>query len=120
MDTRQLYKTLQKLQEPKGYYFNRDEAMTLGLLDGLLRNKEHFGYMACPCRLAGGNYDQDKDIICPCVYRVPDVEEYGSCYCGLYVSKEWNEGRIEHAYVPERRPAEKTLATLDMADDDQE
>jgi hypothetical protein len=25
----------------------------------------------------------------------------------LYVSPEWNEGKIEHQYVPERRPAEK-------------
>jgi ferredoxin-thioredoxin reductase catalytic subunit len=41
------------------------------------------------------------------VYRVPDVIEYGSCYCNLYVSKEWNDGKIPHAYVPERRPAEK-------------
>jgi ferredoxin-thioredoxin reductase catalytic subunit len=35
------------------------------------------------------------------------VKEYGSCYCNLYVSREWNEGTISHEYVPERRPAEK-------------
>ena len=38
---------------------------------------------------------------------VPDIEEFGSCYCNLYVSKEWNEGEIPHEYVPERRPPEK-------------
>jgi len=65
--------------------------------------------MACPCRLASEERDSDKDIICPCVYRKPDVEEYGSCYCSLYVSKEWNEGTIEKQYVPERRPPEKTF-----------
>ena len=42
-----------------------------------------------------------------CDYREPDVAEYGSCYCNLYVSKEWLEGKIPHEYVPERRPPEK-------------
>jgi ferredoxin-thioredoxin reductase catalytic subunit len=79
----------------------------LELLEALLTNKARYGYMACPCRLASGNREADKDIICPCVYREPDVEQFGSCYCNLYVSKAWNDGSIEHAYVPERRPPEK-------------
>jgi ferredoxin-thioredoxin reductase catalytic subunit len=63
--------------------------------------------MVCPCRLASGDRENDKDIICPCVYRAPDVEEYGSCYCNLYVSKAWNDGTIDRDFVPERRPPEK-------------
>jgi ferredoxin-thioredoxin reductase catalytic subunit len=51
--------------------------------------------------------EKDKDIICPCEYRAPDVAEFGSCYCGLYVSSDWNEGKIEHGYVPERRSSSK-------------
>jgi ferredoxin-thioredoxin reductase catalytic chain len=109
MDTEQLYETLKKIQEPKGYYFNEDKNRVLDLLDGLLVNKERYGYMGCPCRLLSGNRENDKDIICPCVYRKPDVEEYGSCYCNLYVSKEWNKEEIPHEYVPERRPAEKMI-----------
>ena len=46
--------------------------------------------MCCPCRLAAGDREWDRDIICPCVYREPDVAEYGSCYCNLYVSRAWN------------------------------
>lgn len=109
MDAKQLYEQLRKFQEPKGYYFNKDMEMTMALMESLLTNKEEFGYMACPCRLANGELDLDRDIICPCVYREPDVEEYGACYCGLYVSKEWNDGTIEHEVVPERRPPEKIL-----------
>lgn len=104
-----LFENLKKLQEPKGYYFNKDKKTVFELLEGLIINKERFGYMACPCRLASGERDQDKDIVCPCVYRQPDVEEYGSCFCGLYVSKDWNEGKIEKQYVPERRPPEKSF-----------
>lgn len=102
-----LYENLRKIQEPKGYFFNKDMEMTMPLMESLLVNKERYGYMACPCRLANGDFQADRDIVCPCVYREPDVAEYGACFCGLYVSEAWNEGRIEHQTVPERRPPEK-------------
>ncbi len=107
MNVEQLYDLLRKTQEPKGYLFNKDKDRLIDLLKGLLVNKERYGYMSCPCRLASGNREEDKDIICPCVYCAPDVEEFGSCYCNLYVSKDWNEGNIVHVYIPERRPPEK-------------
>ena len=107
MNAEKLYETLSKVQEAKGYHFNKDKKKTFELLEGLIVNKDRYGYMACPCRLASGDREWDKDIICPCVYREPDVKEYGSCYCSLYVSQEWNEGKIPREYVPERRPPEK-------------
>jgi ferredoxin-thioredoxin reductase catalytic subunit len=109
MEIEKLYNILKKVQEPKGYYFSKDKERVFELLEALITNKERYGYMVCPCRLAADNRNLDKDIICPCVYRAPDVEEYGSCYCNLYVSKEWNEGKIPHEYVPERRPPEKMV-----------
>ncbi|WP_319544096.1 ferredoxin-thioredoxin reductase catalytic domain-containing protein [uncultured Pseudodesulfovibrio sp.] len=109
MDVKQLYTMLKKTQEPKGYYFNRDMDMTMPLLESLLTNKERFGYMACPCRLANGEFEADKDIVCPCSYREEDVKEYGACFCALYVSKDYNDGTIEKEVVPERRPPEKIL-----------
>ncbi|MCK9230504.1 MAG: ferredoxin:thioredoxin reductase [Syntrophales bacterium] len=105
----ELYDMLKPIQEKKGYYFNRDTGLVMKLLQGLLLNRERYGYMSCPCRLASGSRDNDSDIICPCVYREADVREYGSCYCALYVSAEWNEGLPDHVYVPERRPADRTL-----------
>ena len=100
--------TLQTINEPKGYFFNCNDEQVDALLKGLLTNMERYGYTSCPCRLASGDRDKDRDIICPCVYRKPDVEEFGSCYCGLYVSSQWNNGAIPHQHVPERRPpAEK-------------
>jgi ferredoxin-thioredoxin reductase catalytic subunit/glutaredoxin len=105
-DVDELHDMLCKIQEPKGYFFNRDKEKTFQLLKALLVNKERYGYMSCPCRLATEDREKDRDIICPCVYREPDVEEFGSCYCNLYVSKEWNGGAIERHLVPERRTAE--------------
>lgn len=109
MDAKKLYENLKAIQEPKGYYFNKDMEMTMPLIESLITNKERLGYMACPCRLANGEYEADKDIICPCVYREEDIKEYGACFCALYVSKEYNEGTIEKEVVPERRPPEKIL-----------
>ena len=108
-DIKKLYEMLQNVQEPKGYYFNKDTKVVSELLEALLTNKKRYGYMSCPCRLASGNREKDQDILCPCVYRTPDVKEFGSCYCNLYVSTAWNENRIDHVYVPERRPSDKTF-----------
>jgi ferredoxin-thioredoxin reductase catalytic chain len=104
MNEQELYEMLKKAQEPKGYFFNKDRDRVNDLLTGLLLNKERYGYMGCPCRLASGDRSLDLDIICPCVYRTPDVADFGSCYCNLYVSKAWNESEGPHPYVPERRP----------------
>jgi ferredoxin-thioredoxin reductase catalytic subunit len=108
-ESEKLYEMLLRVQEPKGYYFNNDKDRVMDLMEALLANKERYGYMCCPCRLSSGDREKDKDIICPCVYREQDVKAYGSCYCNLYVSKEWNEGKIPHEYVPERRPPEKVM-----------
>ena len=107
MDAQGLFEMLKKVQEPKGFFFNKDRERVFDLLESLLANKERYGYMACPCRLASGDKEADRDIICPCVYREPDVAEFGSCYCNLYVSEAWNEGKVSEEYIPERRPSEK-------------
>ncbi|RJP87296.1 MAG: ferredoxin:thioredoxin reductase [Desulfobacteraceae bacterium] len=106
MDVEKLYAQLAKTQEPKGYYFNTDQLLVFDLLESLQINMKRYGYMACPCRLASGDRKKDQDIICPCVYRTEDVAEFGSCYCNLYVSKDWNEEKIKRQFVPERRPVE--------------
>jgi len=107
MKVEQLYQALKKSQEAKSIYFNKDKDLVFELLEALLLNKDRYGYMACPCRLACNDREKDKDIICPCVYREPDLKEYGACFCGLYVSKALHNNEIESEYVPERRPPEK-------------
>jgi len=80
MTAAELYEALRKIQEPKGYFFNRDREKVLDLLSALLFNRERYGYMCCPCRLASGDREWDRDIVCPCAYREDDVREYGRCY----------------------------------------
>ena len=103
MDPGRLYEILSKYAESQGIRLNQDKGFVLEILEGLLINESRYGYRSCPCRLAAGVRERDADIICPCAYRDPDIEEYGSCYCGLYVSTDWNEEKIQHIRVPERR-----------------
>lgn len=107
MDANELYQKLKKTQEAKGYYFNRDQSRVMDLMAALLQNRARYGYMGCPCRLMSGDREKDQDVLCPCEYREADMAEFGSCYCNLYVTQEWNEGKIPHEYVPERRSPEK-------------
>ena len=102
-----LYDILSAYAVSQGIRLNKDRAFVLDILQGLLTNEERYGYRSCPCRLAWGAKDKDADIVCPCVYRDPDIKEHGSCFCGLYVSVAWNEGEMDHRKVPERRPREK-------------
>ena len=89
-----------------GYYLTPQPELLQGFLEGLKTNEDRYGYPLCPCRLASGNFEYDRDIICPCDYRDPDVAQYGSCYCRLYVNKKVYESK-NLPEVPERRPLEK-------------
>jgi ferredoxin-thioredoxin reductase catalytic chain len=89
--------------EQGGYHLNPDREFTLGLARGLLVNEARYGYPSCPCRLASGNADEDRDIVCPCDYRDPDLDGYGACYCALYVTQAVLDGTAKLRKVPERR-----------------
>lgn len=98
-----LYEQLRSEAEASGYHLNPDEDFTRDLVEGLLANMKRYGYLACPCRLADGVRDQDLDIICPCDYRDPDLDQYGTCYCALYVSEQVARGDKTAETIPERR-----------------
>jgi ferredoxin-thioredoxin reductase catalytic chain len=89
-----------------GYYLTPQPELLQGFLEGLKTNEVRYGYPLCPCRLTSGTFEYDRDIICPCDYRDPDVAQYGACYCRLYVNKQVYESN-NLPEVPERRPLEK-------------
>ena len=105
-----LYQRLQREGAAAGYYLNPDVDFVLDLMDGLLTNEQRYGYWACPCRLADGVRENDLDIICPCDYRAPDLEEYGACYCALYVSEQIAAEKESEPVVPDRRWEERSTA----------
>ena len=92
----------------------KDKSMFNDLIDGLMHNKKKYGYQSCPCRLATGNRELDRDIICPCDYAPDDVKEFGACYCNLYLRLDYYETiKEDFVHVPERRPLEKENAVLE-------
>ncbi|HET6488633.1 MAG TPA: ferredoxin-thioredoxin reductase catalytic domain-containing protein [Syntrophales bacterium] len=105
-----LFEKLRKDAENAGYHLNPDVTFTKDLVRGLLANENRYGYRACPCRLASGVQAEDLDIICPCDYRDPDLDDYGACYCALYVSGEVLKGETTVASIPERRPTPEERA----------
>ena len=82
-----------------GYTLNPDEEFVADLTEGMLANADRYGIESCPCRLLEGSAEDNRDIICPCVYRDDDLAEYGACFCALYVAK---DKPVKQA--PERRP----------------
>src|SRR4030067_592107 len=100
------YQRLKAEAESGGYHLNPDVAFTKDLIRGMLAKEAGDGHGACPGRLASGIKDDDLDIICPCDYRDPDLSEYGSCYCALYVSGAIFKGERAAQAIPERRPTE--------------
>jgi ferredoxin-thioredoxin reductase catalytic subunit len=115
-EVEKLFTRLDQEAESAGYHLNPDKKFTLGLIEGMLVNERRYGYWACPCRLASGVKKQDLDIICPCDYRDPDIADYGTCYCGLYVSQDVVDGKRKVTRIPERRPAEGSAPAAGAAE----
>lgn len=114
-----LFQRLDREARAGGYNLNPDTPFTLGLVESLLINEARYGYWACPCRLADGVRDKDLDIICPCDYRDSDLDEYGACYCALYVSDAVRDGEQELEPIPERRPPGGPTASAEEAHDEE-
>lgn len=103
----ELYIQLKQEAEDRGYHLNPDVTFTKQLLAGLLKNKERYGYLSCPCRLVSGAKQDNLDIICPCDYRDDDINEFNACYCALYVGEKIMQGEADVQSIPERRPSKR-------------
>ena len=88
----------------QGWILHPDTTFRDTIVEGLMTNFNRYSYFACPCRDADGLREEDKDIICPCDYCVPDQEEFGHCFCGLYLTEEFSRKETLPTSIPERRP----------------
>jgi ferredoxin-thioredoxin reductase catalytic subunit len=110
-----LFEQLKKDAELSGYHLNTDEEFTKELVKALIVNEDRYGYQACPCRLSSGKKQDDLDIICPCDYRDPDLTDYGSCFCALYVSEKVIKEKIPLKSIPERRPLKTEREKMNLS-----
>ncbi|MHA2039233.1 MAG: ferredoxin-thioredoxin reductase catalytic domain-containing protein [Promethearchaeota archaeon] len=114
METKEgMRKYISQVAETNNWILNGEKRTLEDLIEGLVENKKNMGYQSCPCRLATGKRDLDRDLICPCEYAPLDIKEYFACYCNLYLSRDFYDKGINYIIVPERRPVEKENAALE-------
>lgn len=87
----------------QGWELNPDKEFTDSLITGLTTNWNRYSYYLCPCRDSDGSREADANIICPCVYAKADVEEYGHCFCALYLRKGFSGSGGVPGGIPDRR-----------------
>jgi len=105
----QVYDNFKKESESSGYNINDDVEFVETLLENIAVNIGRYGYGLCPCRLASGEKEKDLDLICPCDYRDADLNDYGACFCGLYVTQDILDGNKKLTSIPDRRIKELEL-----------
>ncbi len=89
-----------------GWSVQPDKAFLKTVLDGLVKTRETYGYYLCPCREGWNDRVKDRDITCPCEYASEDIDEFGHCYCGLFLSEEMAKSGQPPGAIPDRRPEE--------------
>ncbi|MGA3198237.1 MAG: ferredoxin-thioredoxin reductase catalytic domain-containing protein [Halobacteriota archaeon] len=81
-----------KHAERRGMQLNPDEERVDEVTKGLAARQEKFGKRYCPCRIITGDTEEDRKIICPCIYYEEELKEHGMCHCKLFSTKETVEG----------------------------
>ena len=72
----------------KAFVLNPDANHVKAVVDGVYANLDKNGFKFCPCRLTIGDFEKDKDLICPCNFEVQNAwKDWNRCWCGLYVKK---------------------------------
>ncbi len=111
-----IIKKMEQNAKENGYYLCPDQQLFYDLIDGIVTNTNRYGYGSCPCRAASGVKNYDVDIICPCEYRDADVDEFGMCYCGLFVNENVKKNPSLLGPILERRPSEIVDAALTISE----
>ena len=87
-DNEKIEKLIEEYQEyakQNGFRLNPKREIVERVIKGLFENEKKYGARYCPCRRVTGNSEEDKKIICPCVYHRGEIEKLGHCLCGLFV-----------------------------------
>lgn len=82
-----LRRRLEAFLEGKSYRFNPDGDLVEAILAATVKKREKYGEDYCPCRRVTGDKEQDKAIICPCVYHEKELAEDGFCHCRLFSNR---------------------------------
>lgn len=94
MEQEELEQQVQKLKKEyedyakeNGFKVNPNIQISEGIVRALLMKEESFGARYCPCRKMTGELEEDKKIICPCIYHKEEIEKDGHCHCNLFTKE---------------------------------
>lgn len=79
-----MYEWTEKYAKKMGFKLNPDKEALAYVLEGLATRKVKFGRRYCPCRVVTGDEEEDRKIICPCIYHKDEIEQDGKCHCELF------------------------------------
>lgn len=83
-EEQELKEKLQDYADSQNFKLNPNEKVLMGIIRGLLRNKQFKGDIYCPCRVVTGNKEEDKRIVCPCIYHKDEIKQMNHCKCTLF------------------------------------
>jgi len=79
-----------------GFVLNKDKKQLDYVIKGLKKNEEKYGERYCPCRVITGNFEEDRIIICPCIYHKQEIKDQGHCLCKLFFDKKLQQGKSKN------------------------
>ncbi len=91
----QTIRLAKKYSEKHGYGLNPDTDKVKDLIEEMAENLLEFGARYCPCmtKRLTGDKKADAKRICPCVWHKEDIAQFGTCYCGLFVSADFDPAK---------------------------
>jgi carbon-monoxide dehydrogenase catalytic subunit len=91
MDEKKILKISQEYAKKAGFALNKDKKQLAYVIKGLKANEDKYGERYCPCRVVTGNFEEDRIIICPCIYHKQEIKDMGHCLCRLFFDKNFKE-----------------------------
>jgi len=83
----ELIKKYEEYAQNSGFKLNPDKETVNRVVKSLLDREKNLGARYCPCRRVTGDKEEDKKIICPCIYHKEEIEKDGHCLCNLFFKK---------------------------------
>lgn len=98
---------LQYAQEHE-WTLNYEEKQLRAVIRGLARNLIRHGEQYCPCRIRSGDSEEDKEIICPCIFHENEIRQLGRCHCNLFFDDKFFEELLKKKVPPPEQPLVET------------
>jgi len=91
MNKKQILKFSEDYAQKAGFKLNPDKKQLNKIIKGLKKNEDKYGFRFCPCRVVTGNFDEDRIIVCPCIYHKAEIKDMGHCLCRFFFDKDYEK-----------------------------